>query len=131
MCSSDLKKALLPDRTRLTVNGFTQLGLVEMTRKRTRESLAHLLCEPCEVCSGRGEHKTAQTICYEIMRELLRESKQFNAKEFKVIASTSVIDLLLDEESQSLANLSDFINKRVSLQADSQYARETFDIIWI
>jgi ribonuclease G len=128
---AELQKAVDVDRARTNINGFTSLGLVEMTRKRTRESLAHLLCETCEVCSGRGEHKTAQTICYEIMRELLRESKQFNAKEFKVIASTSVIDLLLDEESQSLANLSDFINKRVTLQADSQYAREAFDIIWI
>jgi len=107
------------------------LGLVEMTRKRTRESLAHLLCEPCEVCNGRGEYKTAQTICYEVMRELLRESKQFNAKEFKVIASTDVINMLLDEESQSLANLSDFMNKRVTLQAESQYAREVFDIVLI
>ena len=128
---AELQKAVDVDRARTNINGFTSLGLIEMTRKRTRESLAHLLCETCEVCNGRGEHKTAQTICYEIMRELLRESKQFNAKEFKVIASTSVIDLLLDEESQSLANLSDFINKRVTLQADSQYARETFDIIWI
>ena len=127
----ELKKALAIDRARTGINGFTSLGLVEMTRKRTRESLAHLLCEPCDACQGRGEFKTAQTICYEIMRELLRESKQFNAKEFKVIASNSVIDLLLDEESQSLANLSDFINKRVTLQADSQYAREAFDIVWI
>ena len=127
----ELKKAVELDRARTSVNGFTSLGLVEMTRKRTRESLAHLLCEPCEVCQGRGEHKTAQSICYEIMRELLRESKQFNAKEFKVIACTQVIDMLLDEESQSLANLSDFIKKRVTLQSDSQYARETFDIIWI
>ncbi len=127
----ELKKALSIDRARTAVNGFTSLGLVEMTRKRTRESLAHLLCEPCNICQGRGEHKTAQTICYEIMRELLRESKQFNAKEFKVIASQQVIDMLLDEESQSLANLSDFIKKRVSLQPDTQYAREAFDIIWI
>ncbi|MES2579921.1 MAG: ribonuclease G [Pseudomonadota bacterium] len=127
----ELKKAVELDRARTSVNGFTSLGLVEMTRKRTRESLAHLLCEPCDVCQGRGEHKTAQTICYEIMRELLRESKQFNAKEFKVIACTQVIDMLLDEESQSLANLSDFINKRVTLQPDNQYAREAFDIIWI
>jgi ribonuclease G len=127
----ELKKAVEQDRARTGVNGFTSLGLVEMTRKRTRESLAHLLCEPCEVCDGRGEYKTAQTICCEIMRELLRESKQFNAKEFKVIASPRVIDLLLDEESQSLANLSDLINKRVTLQADSQYAREAFDIVWI
>jgi ribonuclease G len=126
----ELKKAVDLDRARTNVNGFTQLGLVEMTRKRTRESLAHLLCEPCQVCSGRGEHKTAQTICYEIMRELLRESKQFNAKEFKVIASSDVIDLLQDEESQSLANLADFMDKRVTLQADAQYAREAFDIVW-
>jgi len=127
----ELNKAVSIDRARISVNGFTSLGLVEMTRKRTRESLAHLLCEPCDVCQGRGEHKTAQTICYEIMRELLRESKQFNAKEFKVIACTRVIDMLLDEESQSLANLSDFIKKRVTLQPDSQYAKEAFDIIWI
>ena len=127
----ELKKAVELDRSRTGINGFTSLGLVEMTRKRTRESLAHLLCEQCEVCDGRGEHKTAQTICYEIMRELLRESKQFNAKEFKIIASVAVIDLLQDEEAQSLANLSDFINKRVTLQPDSQYAREAFDIVWI
>jgi ribonuclease G len=126
----ELKKAVDLDRARTNVNGFTQLGLVEMTRKRTRESLAHLLCEPCQVCSGRGEHKTAQTICYEIMRELLRESKQFNAKEFKVIASSDVIELLQDEESQSLANLADFMDKRVTLQSDTQYAREAFDIVW-
>ena len=126
----ELKKAVSVDRARTGVNGFTPLGLVEMTRKRTRESLAHLLCEPCEVCQGRGEYKTAQTIVYEIMRELMREAKQFDAKEFKVIASPSVISLLQDEESQSLANLSDFINKRVTLQADTQYSREVFDIVW-
>lgn len=126
----ELKKAVSIDRARTGVNGFTQLGLVEMTRKRTRESLAHLLCETCDVCQGRGEYKTSQTIAYEIMRELLRESQQFDAKEFKVIASPSVIGLLQDEESQSLANLSDMINKRVVLQIDSQYPREGFDIVW-
>lgn len=127
----ELKKAIATDRARINVNGFTPLGLVELTRKRTRESLAHLLCEVCDVCQGRGELKTAQTICYEIMRELLRESKQFDAKEFKILASTEVINMLMDEESQSLANLSDFIQKPVSLQIETQYAREEFDIIWI
>lgn len=127
----ELRKAIATDRARINVNGFTPLGLVELTRKRTRESLAHLLCEACEVCQGRGELKTAQTICYEIMRELLRESKQFDAKEFKILASTEVINMLMDEESQSLANLSDFIQKPVSLQIETQYAREEFDIIWI
>ena len=127
----ELRKAIATDRARINVNGFTPLGLVELTRKRTRESLAHLLCEACEVCQGRGELKTAQTICYEIMRELLRESKQFDAKEFKILAATEVINMLMDEESQSLANLSDFIQKPVSLQIETQYAREEFDIIWI
>lgn len=126
----ELEKVVSVDRARTNVNGFTQLGLVEMTRKRTRESLSHLLCEPCDVCQGRGEYKTSQTIAYEIMRELLRESRQFEAKEFKVIASPSVINFLQDEESQSLANLSDFIDKRVVLQVDSQYPREKFDIVW-
>ena len=96
---AEFNKALDRDRTRLTVNGFTQLGLVEMTRKRTRESLAHVLCEPCVTCGGRGELRTAQTVCYEILREIVREAKQFNAREFRILASQSVIDLFLDEES--------------------------------
>ena len=83
---AELDRALERDRTRLTVNGFTQLGLVEMTRKRTRESLAHILCEPCPTCQGRGELKTAQTVCYEILREIVREAKQFNAREFRILA---------------------------------------------
>jgi ribonuclease G len=102
---------------------------VEMTRKRTRESLAHILCEPCPACQGRGEVKTAQTVCYEILRELVREARQFNAREFRVLAAESVIDLFLDEESQSLAQLSDFIGKPISLQVESQYAQEAFDIV--
>jgi len=100
-----------------------------MTRKRTRESLAHILCEPCPACQGRGELKTAQTMCYEILRDLLRHARQFSAREFRVIASPKVIEMMMDEESQSLANLSDFIGKPVSLQAEPQYAQETFDIV--
>jgi ribonuclease G len=128
----ELRKAVMLDRARINVNGFSALGLVELTRKRTRESLAHLLCESCKVCQGRGELKTAQTICYEIMREILRESKQFkSAKEFKILASPEVINMLGDEESQSLASLSDFIKKPLSLHPDTQYGREEFDIVWI
>ncbi len=126
---NEFRKALARDRTRMTVNGFTQLGLVEMTRKRTRESLAHVLCEPCPVCQGRGELKTAQTVCYQVLRELLREARQFDAREFRILASQQVIDLFLDEESQNLAMLSDFIGKPVSLQVESQYNQEQFDIV--
>ncbi len=128
---AELDRALEKDRTRLTVNGFTHLGLVEMTRKRTRESLAHVLCEQCPTCHGRGELKTAQTICYEILREIVRESKQFNAREFRILASQSVIDMFLDEESQSLAQLGDFIAKPISLQVESVYTAEQYDIVLI
>ena len=126
---AELSKALARDRTRITVNGFTGLGLVEMTRKRTRESLEHVLCETCGTCGGRGVVKTAQTVCYEVLREILRESRQFNAREFCILASQSVIDLFLEEESQSLAMLGDFIGKPVSMQVETSYGQEQFDII--
>ena len=130
---AELNMSLARDHTRITVHGFSALGLVEMTRKRTRESLAHVLCEPCPVCEGRGELKTARTICYEILREILREDRQFqfNAKEYRIIAAQNVVDMFLEEESQSLAMLGDFIGKPVSLQVESGYHQEEFDIILI
>ena len=125
----ELKKALSRDHMRMTVNGFTQLGLVEMTRKRTRESLAHILCEPCPVCRGTGELKSARTVCYDILRELLREARQFNPREFRILASQQVIDLFLEEESQNLTMLGDFIGKSISLQVETVYFQEQYDII--
>ncbi len=125
----ELKRALARDRTRMSVNGFTALGLVEMTRKRTRESLAHVLCEPCPTCDGRGAVKTAHTVCYEILREILREARAFNAREYRVLGSQRVIDLFQEEESASVAMLSDFIGKPISMQVESSYTQEQFDIV--
>ena len=126
----EFKRALARDRTRITVNGFTGLGLVEMTRKRTRESLAHVLCEPCPTCGGRGEVKTSTTVCYEILREILREARAFNeAREFRILAAQSVIDRFLEEEAPSLEMLSQFIGKPVSMQVESSYTQEQFDIV--
>lgn len=128
---NELNKALEKDRTKITVSNFTSLGLVEITRKRTRESLAHVLCEPCPTCQGRGEIKTAQTICYEILREILREARQFNAKEYRILASQSVIDMFLDEESANLAQLADFIKKPIYLQVETAYTQEQFDVVLV
>ena len=125
----EFKKALARGHTRISVNDFSSLGLVERTRKRTRESLAHVLCEPCPTCQGRGEVKTAQTVCYEILREIVREARQFNAREYRILASQQVIDLFLDEESQALAQLSDFIAKPISLQVETMYNQEQYDVI--
>jgi ribonuclease G len=127
----ELKKALERDRTKITVSQFTSLGLVEITRKRTRESLAHVLCEPCPTCQGRGEVKTPQTICYEILREILREARQFNASEYRILAAQSVIDMFLDEESANLAQLVDFIGKPIYLQVESAYTQEQFDVVLV
>jgi ribonuclease G len=126
---AELNKALASDRTRMTVNGFTQLGLVEMTRKRTRDSLAHQMCEPCPTCQSRGNVRTNRSICYEILREILREARQFNPREFRILASQDVVDLFLEEESQHLAMLGDFIEKKISLEVSPGYTQEQYDIV--
>ena len=107
----------------------TELGLIEMTRKRTRDSLGHILCEPCPLCGGRGEIKTARTVCYEILREILREWRQYpGIKSFCIIASQTVIDLFLEDEAAALDLLQDFIGSPVSLQVESCYSPEQYDI---
>ena len=126
---AELHKALARDRTKTTISDFSALGLVEVTRKRTRESLANVLCEPCPACQGKGIVKTPRTIAYDILRELLREAKQFNPREFRILASQVVIDMFLEEESQHLAMLGDFIGKPISLQVESSYHQEQYDII--
>ena len=126
---AELNKALARDRTKLSVSTFSALGLVEVTRKRTRESLSHVLCEPCPACNGKGQVKTARTVCYEILRELLREAKQFNPREFRIMASQVVVDMFLEEESQHLAMLGDFIGKPISLQVENVFHQEQYDII--
>ena len=126
---AEFKKQLTKDRVKTMVGGFSQLGLVEMTRKRTRESLAHMLCEPCAVCEGKGIVKTARSVTYDIFREILREARQFNPREFRIVASSKVIELFLDEESQHLASLSELIGKPVSLQSEAAMAQEQYDIV--
>jgi ribonuclease G len=126
---AEFKKQLQRDRVKTMAGGFSQLGLVEMTRKRTRESLAHMLCEPCAACEGKGIVKTARSVAYDIFREILREARQFHPREFRIVASPKVIELFLDEESQHLAGLSEFIGKPVSLQSETAMGQEQFDIV--
>ena len=126
---AEFRKQLQRDRVKTMAGGFSQLGLVEMTRKRTRESLAHMLCEPCPACEGRGNVKTARSVTYDIFREILREARQFNPREFRVVASPKVIELFLDEESQHLAGLSEFVGKPVSLQSEAAMGQGQYDIV--
>jgi ribonuclease G len=124
-----LEKALEKDHARTSITEVSSLGLVEMTRKRTRESLEHVLCETCPTCEGRGTIKTAETVCYEIFRDILREARQFDAKELLVLAGQNVVDLLVDEESSSLAELEDFIGIPIRFQVESLFTQEQYDVV--
>ena len=124
-----LQKCLDRDHVKTQITEVSSLGLVEMTRKRTRESLEHVMCETCPTCSGRASLKTAETACYEIFREILRESRQFDTEQLLVLASQEVVDLLLDEESTSLAELEAFIGKPIKFQVESLYTQEQYDVV--
>ncbi|MGW8311341.1 MAG: ribonuclease E/G, partial [Thiogranum sp.] len=124
-----LEKHVERDHANCHISEISSLGLVQMTRKRTRESLEHVLCESCPTCGGRGSVKTAETVCYEIFREILRESRQFDAQQLLVLAAQEVVDLLLDEESTSLAELEAFIEKPIKFQVEALYTQEQFDVV--
>jgi ribonuclease G len=125
-----LERGLARDSTKNNMTEMSTLGLVEITRKRTRESLGHQLMEDCSVCDGRGTLKTAHTICNEIFREILREARQYEeASAYMVIASQDVIDRLLDEESANLADLQEFIGAPIQLQVEATYFQENYDIV--
>jgi len=124
-----LEKVLEKDHEKTKISGVSELGLVEMTRKRTRESLGQMLTEPCACCDGRGTVKTAETICYDIFREILREERAYDASSYLVLASVAVIDRLLDEDSSSLADLEAFMGKTIKLQVEANYTQDQYDIV--
>ncbi len=124
-----LEKALERDHAKTHISEVSALGLVEMTRKRTRESLEHVLCTTCPTCNGRGTLKTAETVCYEIFREIMREARQFDAQQLLVLASQEVVDRLLDEESTAVVELEEFIGKPIQFQVETLYTQEQFDVV--
>ncbi|NNF16454.1 MAG: ribonuclease G [Gammaproteobacteria bacterium] len=124
-----LEKYLSRDHVKFFISEVTQLGLVEMTRKRTRESLQHITCEPCASCNGRGFIKTAETVCYEIFREIVRQNRQFDFQELMILASQEVTDMLLDEESAALADLELATGKPIRLQPEISYQTEVYDVV--
>jgi ribonuclease G len=124
-----LEKGLARDHAKTTVYPMSPLGLVEMTRKRTTESLERQLCEPCPACMGRGAVKTAETVTYEIFREITRAVRQFNAQKLLVMASPKVVGRILEEESAAVAELEEFISKSIRFQAEEHYSQEQFDVV--
>lgn len=126
-----LEAALSRDRVKNNITEMSSLGLVEITRKRIRESLDETLSEKCPVCHGKGTIKTAETICYEIFREILRQENVFDASKYLIIAAPKVIDTLMDQESQSLQNIQDKVGRPINLQVDNLYPTEVYDVIML
>jgi ribonuclease G len=126
-----LEQSMARDHARHQITPVSPLGLVEMTRKRTRESLQHVLCEDCDNCDGRGFIMTAETVCFEIFREIIRQHRQFEFDEVLVLAHQDVIELLLDEEANGLADLEEQIDKSIRLQPESLYLKDQFDVVLI
>ena len=124
-----LESAITKDRVKIRITEVSPLGLVEITRKRTWESLEQMMCEPCKVCDGRGVVKTVQTVCYEILREVVRENRQYQASSYTIVASPDIIELLLDDEASSLADLQEFIKRPISLQVDALFNQQQYDIV--
>ena len=124
-----LEKSLARDHAKTTVYDMSPLGLVEMTRKRTTESLERQLCEPCPACSGRGTIKTAETVTYEIFREITRAVRQFDAEKLLVLATPEVVARILDEDSTAVAELEEFIGKTIRFQPEEHYSQEQFDVV--
>ncbi len=124
-----LEKALSDDHVKTNISSVSPLGLVEMTRKRTRESLEHLLCQPCPTCEGRGFVKTAETVCYEVFREIVRQSRQFECQQLMVLAHQDVIERLLDEESSALGELELVTGKPIRLQTEALYTVDQYDVV--
>ena len=123
------EKALEKDHAKTCITEVSNLGLVEMTRKRTRESLEHILCEPCPVCNGKGTVKTVETVAFEIFREIIREARQFDTPKLLVLTSRKVGDYLMDEESSAIAELEEFMQRSIQLQIDNEYNQEQFDVV--
>jgi len=126
-----LEKALEKDPVHTSFGQFSSLGLVEVTRKRIRESLEHLLCEPCQSCQGRGYVKSVETVCYEILRDILQQSRTYESKGFLVLAAQSVVDMLLDDESASIAELETLIGKPIKVQVESLYLQDNYDVVML
>jgi ribonuclease G len=124
-----LEQSMAKDHARHQITPVSPLGLVEMTRKRTRESLQHILCEDCPTCEGRSFVMTAETVCFEVFREIIRQSRQFEFDGAMVLAHRAVIDLLLDEQAPSLAELEEQTGKSIRLQPEALYLQDQFDVV--
>ena len=121
--------ALNRDKARTNVVRMSELGLVEMTRKRTRDSLGRTLLRDCSRCLGHGRTKSLTTICYQIFREVMAEARAYPCNKLMVVAHPDIIDLLVDEESKNVERLEQFVNKQIGLNSSPDLATGQYEIV--
>jgi ribonuclease G len=124
-----LSDALRKDRARTNIIKISELGLVEMTRKRVQEDLIRFLSEPCMYCEGKGHTRSRVTVCFDILREVQREAKRSgNREHIMVNAHPAVADLLYGEELPSLEAFEKKIARRIVVRAVPHYHLERFEV---
>ncbi|OJH34238.1 Rne/Rng family ribonuclease [Cystobacter ferrugineus] len=123
-----LQEALGRDKAKTNVLRISELGLVEMTRKRVRESIGRVLHEDCPYCDGKGFVKTATTVAYEIFGEIRREAPGYKDPTLVINCNAEVARLLQGEERQELRHLMDRYNKSIQVKAQQNYHREQYDV---
>lgn len=124
-----LEDALKSDKSKSNILKISELGLVEMTRKRVRESIGRMMCEPCPYCEGRGYVKSKTTVCHEIFREVRREMLDIRGTKVLLTVNPQVADLLYDEERRGLEELEKKYKKRVTVRAKPGFHQEQFEIV--
>jgi len=123
-----LEEALKSDKSKTNILKMSDLGLLEMTRKRVRESIGRLMCEPCPYCEGLGYVKSKTTVCQEIFRELRREMLGLRGSKVMLTVHPQVADLLYDEERRGLEDLEKRFKKRITVRAKPGFHQEQFEI---
>ena len=123
-----LRDATYKDKSKSNILHMSELGLIEMTRKRTKESIGQVLCEPCSYCDGEGYLKSKQTVCYEVLRELERQRKDFYGRNVLVMAHPEVAAMFCDEERAALERVEERMHALVSVKADPNLHLENYDI---
>jgi ribonuclease G len=128
---SALQEALANDKAKTTISHISPIGLIEMTRKRIRESLGRTLCDTCPYCDGRGYIKSSRTVCYEVLRELRRAFANAEEKKALITVNTVVADMLYDEERQGVEELEKEFQKKIVIKADPNLHQEQYEVVMV
>jgi ribonuclease G len=123
-----LKEALKKDRSKTHILPMSEMGLIQMTRKRSRQPLTRMLCEPCFYCDGEGYLTSRQTMCYNIYRDILREAPDMGGVKLTLNVNPKIADLLLGEENHIITSLEQTLGKRIAIYPNPQFHMEEFDI---